>query len=967
MMAQAVDLHQRGRFVEAERIYRRILQAEPGHPDALHLLGLIAREAGNIDDAIRLVQKAIAASPETVSFRSNLAMLLEEAGRYPDCETAAREALRLEPRNGNALHCLANALRATDRYGEAADAYERAVRAIPDDALLWSNYGATLQTLGRHEDAILALRRALALSPGQPELYSNLGNAQLAAGHPDAALNSYREAIRVDPGFAASYTNLASALLQAGKAEEAEPVLRQCLEISPGNRRALAYLAAAANETGDRDTVEILLDFDELMVSRLVDVPEGHRDLEDFNRSLVEHVTAHGSLMWEPVTKTTRRGSQTGELLDDAPGPIAALEEIVRVAMAEYLAAIPTGSDHPYLSTAPDDWRLTFWATVLERDGHQAAHVHPTGWLSGVYYAAVPPSADSDADHAGWIEFGRPPEDFSLDRASPTRLIEPEPGRMLLFPSYFYHRTLPFRGVGRRVSIAFDLVPVSERQGAGRSVGSLSEAEVQAEAGRIDQLLRDGQFRQAWDRSERLENAAPENPAARHLAGRVAFQVGRLEAAVGHFAEACRLAPDMARYHADLGASLQQLGRPAEAVPALERAVELAPDVTEPLMRLGTIHSDRGDFGAAEEAYARVIRRDPKAGGAHYGLASLKTFTGEDPHIAQMESLLADPSLEPNNEATICFGLAKAMDQLDRLDEAMALYARANRLKREMTDFDMAAERVNVQRIAATFEPALFEKFSGSGDPSQLPVFVIGMPRSGTTLAEQILASHPRVHGAGEINDLWRVLGGLGRVLPPGSKQPEGIRDAPLEIWRDLGKRYIDRITMYSRDADRIIDKLPFNYTLAGIIRLMLPQSRIIHCVRDPRDTCVSCYMTSFQNDRGFTFDLAELGETYSLYWDLMCHWSTVLPGGMHEVRYESLVEDPEGQSRAMVEYLGLDWSEDCLSFFDNPRSVTTASMTQVRQPIYKSSIGRWRRYSDHLAPLLQGLGDISRYGTDED
>jgi len=384
-------------------------------------------------------------------------------------------------------------------------------------------------------------------------------------------------------------------------------------------------------------------------------------------------------------------------------------------------------------------------------------------------------------------------------------------------------------------------------------------------------------------------------------------------------------------------------------------------------MRLATLHSDRGDFQAARDVYGRVLDRDPMAGGAHYGLASLKTFEQGDPHINQMETLLADPSLEPNAEATICFSLGRAYDQLDRLDEAMAHFARGNRVKREMTDFDVGAERTNTQRIASAFGPELFDKFTGVGDPSELPVFVFGMPRSGTTLVEQILASHPSVHGAGEINDLWRIVSGLGKALPPGSRQPEDIGEAPPEIWRELGERYVRRLRHYAPDADRITDKLPFNYTLAGIIRLALPRSRIIHCVRDPRDTCVSCYMTSFQNDRGFTFDLAELGETYRLYWDLMEHWRAVLPGGFYEIRYESLVEDMENQSRALVDYLGLEWSEDCLRFFENPRTVTTASMTQVRRPVYKSSVGRWRRYRDYLGPLIQSLGDLRRYGVEED
>jgi len=966
-MTEAVRLHQSGRFVEAERIYRRILQLDPGFPDALHLLGLIAREAGQLEEAIRLVRQAISANPAVSSFRSNLAMLLEEAGRYEESEAAARAALETDPRNGNALHCLANSLRATDRYAEAADAYERAVRVLAEDPHLWSNYGATLHTIGRHDEAILALKRALALSPGQAELYSNLGNAQLAAGHLAAARASYRDAVRVDPTFAAGYTNLASSLLQEGHAHEAGDVLRECLDVSPGNRRALAYLAAAANEVGDTDTVATLMDFDQLMVSTRISVPEGYDSLDDFNRAIVEHVTAHDSLMWEPVTKTTRRGSQTGELLDGDPGPVGALEKLVRAAMDQFLESIPAGAEHPYLSTSPKEWRLTFWATVLQRDGHQAAHVHPSGWLSGVYYASVPPPVEEENEHAGWIEFGRPPTEFRLERPVPTRLIEPVPGLMLLFPSYFYHRTIPFAGNGPRVSIAFDLVPLREPNPRSSGPLKLSETEVRAEVNRIDELMRDGKLGAAREKVESLVGAAGDLPEVRHLAGRIAYQVGRFNEAAEHLSTACELAPEEPRCHADYGACLQQMGRLESAVVHLEKSAALSSSDTESLMRLASVHSDRGDFEAARGAYGRVLERDPKSGGAHYGLASLKTFTDDDPQIAQLRALTADPALEPNNEATICFALGRALDQLNRLDESMAMYARGNRIKRELTDFDIESERINIERIITAFGPELFEKFHGVGDLSQVPVFIFGMPRSGTTLVEHILASHPRVYGAGEINDLWRIVSGIGRVLPPGSKQPEDIGKAPPEIWRQLGHRYVRSVRRFSSDADRITDKLPFNYTLAGIIRLMLPNARIIHCVRDPRDTGLSCYLTSFQNDRGFTCDLAEMGETYRLYWDLMEHWRAVLPGGFHDVRYESLVTDPEEQSRALVDYVGLEWSDNCLRFFENPRSVATASMTQVRQPIYSSSVGRWRRYRDHLGPLLQGLGDLRHYGVDED
>lgn len=966
LLSDAVAHHRSGRFLEAERIYRRILHSDPGHPDALHLLGLIAKQADKPDAAIRLLQKAIANSPNTPSFRANLAMMYEEEGRYADSEAAARGALALDPKNGSALHCLANALRATDRYREAADAYDAAAQAIPDDPLLWSNYGVTLRTLGRLEDAIAALRRALALSPAQGELHSNLGNALLAAGHFDQAVAAFRDAIRVDPGFSPAYTNLANAYLQAGDAGSARELLEACLEISPGNRKGLAYLAAAANELGDEQCRDRLLDFDRFMMSRRWDAPAGYDSIDAFNAALSEHAIRHGSLQWEPVTKTTRGGSQTGELLDQDQGPVAALEAMIREAIGEYLAALPGDSDQPFVTSAPDEWRLTLWATVLDRKGHQATHLHPTGWLSGVYYASVPPTEEGPED-SGWIEFGRPPEDFSLDRPPVTRLIRPEPGLMLMFPSYFYHRTIPFHGSGKRVSIAFDVMPVGQTGAVRTDASGLSRREIEAETNRVDQLLRAGQTADAEELARRLREAAPDDHRIVYLLGLSAYRLGNTTEARDLLSRACELEPGLARYWLDLGTCHQQLGEEHKAADAFELAAEVDRENIEAFMRLATLYSDRGRFEDARHAYERAIDRMPAASGAHYGLATLKKFTPDDPQLAQMRGLLESNDLPSGDEAVVCFALGRALDQIGDLEGAMQSYTRGNRLKRELTDFDIRTERANTEQIIRAFDDRVFEMFEGRGDPSELPVFVVGMPRSGTTLIEQILDSHPQVFGAGELNDLWRIVSRVGEWLPAGGRLPEDVAAVDPAAWKELGGRFVRRIQRYSPDSVRIVDKLPFNYTLAGIIRLMLPNARIVHCVRDPRDTCLSCYLTSFQNDRGFTCDLGDLGETYRLYWRLMDHWRTVLPGGFHEVRYERVVDDLESEARALVGHLGLDWSDECLRFFDNPRMVTTASMTQVRMPVYGSSVGRWRRYGAYLDPLLEKLGDLRQYGVDED
>ncbi|MGB5623435.1 MAG: sulfotransferase, partial [Gammaproteobacteria bacterium] len=444
------------------------------------------------------------------------------------------------------------------------------------------------------------------------------------------------------------------------------------------------------------------------------------------------------------------------------------------------------------------------------------------------------------------------------------------------------------------------------------------------------------------------------------------YRQGQSEEAAEWLRRAVELAPDTARYRMDLGACHTQLGDFESAITQLEKAIDLDPQDIEACMRLATLFSDRGEFDRSAAAYDKALERDPSSGAPLYGLSNIKRLEADDPRVQRQIRVLEERQLEPLNEAVSCFAVARTLDQAGRLDQAMGYYHRGNRRKRELTDFSIEAERANIRRIIDSFGPAVFERFAGKGDPSELPVFILGMPRSGTTLVEQILASHPAVYGGGELNDLWRVLGGVGQWLPAGRNLPEAVAEVDADAWAELGQRFVTRLRRYDADALRITDKLPFNYTLAGIIRIMLPGARIIHCVRDPRDTCISCYTTSFQSDRGFTCDLAELGETYRLYWQLMNHWKAVLPDGLFEIRYEHLVRNLESESRRLLDFLGVGWSDACLDFHQTERRVVTASMTQVRQPAYQTSIGRWRRYQDHIQPLLTGLGDLDQYGADD-
>ena len=240
---------------------------------------------------------------------------------------------------------------------------------------------------------------------------------------------------------------------------------------------------------------------------------------------------------------------------------------------------------------------------------------------------------------------------------------------------------------------------------------------------------------------------------------------------------------------------------------------------------------------------------------------------------------------------------------------------------------------------------------SQDADPSELPVFVIGMPRSGTTLVEQILASHSQVHGAGELSTLRLLVEG-------GGAYPDACASASGDDLARLGQAYMARVAPLAQGKQRLVDKMPANFLYAGLIPLVLPGARIIHCRRDPVDTCLSCYTKLFSGEQRFTYDQTELGEFYRGYAKLMAHWRLVLPPERFiEVDYEAVVDDLEGEAKRLVSFLGLPWEDACLRFHDSRRVVRTASVNQVRQPIYTTSKGRWQKYADHLGPLLAALG----------
>ena len=302
----------------------------------------------------------------------------------------------------------------------------------------------------------------------------------------------------------------------------------------------------------------------------------------------------------------------------------------------------------------------------------------------------------------------------------------------------------------------------------------------------------------------------------------------------------------------------------------------------------------------------------------------------------------------------IYFALAKALDDVGDYRRAFEYWMRGNALKRCEVDYDEAASQRGFRAIADLFDAKQMNRWEAPGDPSTVPIFIVGMPRSGSTLVEQILASHPQVQAAGELTNLDRVVQAAcdrgGRPIP----YPAWIQGLDAEGFGRLGQAYVTSLPALLEGKTRITDKLPANFLRIGLIRLMLPNARIIHTLRDPVDTCVSCFTRLLLP---YSYDLAELGRQYRWYHELMAHWRSVLPAGaMLDVVYEDVVDSLEEQARRLIDFCGLPWDDRCLSFHETSRPIATPSNVQVRRPLYRSSVQRWRRYEAHLQPLLAEL-----------
>jgi len=683
-MSEAVGHHRSGRFAEAAARYRAVLEAFPGQPDPLHLLGLALHRLGEAAEAERMVERAVAIAPQHPGYRASQGNLLLGAKRFAEAVTAFRAGLAGSPADPECRHGLAIALRETRQLGEA----EQLLRALsveqPGFAPALDNLTALLLETGRAEEAEALARRVLTLAPDDHLAQCNLGSALYQQRKVAEAEAPLRRALKLKPDHIEAKYNLGLALNAQRRQAEADPLLRACVK---HDSRSVHYLVALS------ETVRELSLGDEAyaLAQRAYEIDPGSPEVMACYAAALREHNEHGA---------------AADLLKEA------------------------------LTKQPN----------------------PLGWsmLAALYW---------------------------------------------------------------------------------------------------------------------------------------------------------------------------EMGVHDEARAAAEQALALDP------MEVG----------------ARVVMAN-----------AARVRSLDDPNLKALEELKARPELTEEDRTNLCFGLGKAYDDCGEHARAFMSYDEGNhRRKALLPPFDPAVDARNAEGFMRVFTPSLIAKLAPHGAASAVPVFVVGMPRSGTSLAEQIMASHPEAFGAGELLKMREIVARIsGRSLDRGGPDiPDAFAALLPEDVGEFGRLYLDHLYGAAGEAkQRIVDKMPLNFRNIGIIALLFPHAHIVHCTRAPMDNCLSMYFQNFGRGNTFSYDLEHLGAFFATYRRLMAHWHAVLPGRILDLPYEGVVADPEHWSRALISHIGLPWDPRCLSFHETERTVRTASAWQVKQPIYKRSVARWKRYEKELAPLRRAL-----------
>ena len=775
---------------------------------------------------------------------------------------------------------------------------------------------------GRFDDADRLYRGVLGAEPRHVGALQHLGILAQQRGDVDESVGLLSQAATITPSDPLLQNNLGNALRSQGNGARAISAYRAAVASDAGYANALYNLAGLLQEQGEgveseacyRRVVALApTDVDAWMGLGMTLVDQGRGDdaLPCFERAV-------GLRPEDPVCQYNFGNAlEAAGRVDDAT---AAFRRAVSIS-PDYAEA------HHNLGMA---LRSAGDTDAAESEFREALHYRPDYALACVSLASI---LHDRGDHSGAEELCR--KALSIDADGFPALC------LLALSLRAQHRDEEALQVVRR---AVEIEPADTESRL--SLGNL--------------LLEFDRWREAADTMEQIIAEHPLHVAAQSALTNAYLKLHRTSAAI----ELCRKAiaedADFADVHCNLGIALRQLGDTPAAIEAYQTAIRIEPEFAEAHNNLGIVYMEAGDMERARESFREALELDPGMGASSLNLSRAKRIDEADlPEIARIEALLEGREVSDEHRIFLHFALGKMFDDCARYDQAFEHFRQANRLKRKRVRFDAERYRRWCSKPLDVFTSAYFEEHAGLGAPSERPVFIVGMPRSGTTLVEQILASHPEVYGADELTTISETLSGLEERIGNGAKYPDFVPSLDRTALQWGARQYLDTLQSIDDQAARVTDKMPSNFFNLGIIAVMLPGARVIHCRRDAMDVCLSNFVQLFANGHDYSYDLSNIAVYYRGYEQIMSHWREVLPIRMYEVQYEELVEDQERISRELVDYIGLDWDDRCLAFHETKRAVRTASNWQVRQPIYKTARNRWKNYENHLTQLKADLGYV--------
>jgi len=435
------------------------------------------------------------------------------------------------------------------------------------------------------------------------------------------------------------------------------------------------------------------------------------------------------------------------------------------------------------------------------------------------------------------------------------------------------------------------------------------------------------------------------------------YKAGRLQEAIEVLSRLVALEPENSNAHFRLATVLGKAAMTEESAVSYQRCLDLEPNHSGALLGLGHMFKTLGRRQEGIEAYLRCIEQKPNGGQAYYSLANLKTYQFSDFQIEEMKGRVAEKEITGSSEVYFLFALAKAYENREDYPTAWRYYEQGNKKQRMLVNYDPVQTEVSNTNLIAFFTSEFFKKIRGTGNPDAAPIFILGIPRSGSTLLEQIIASHSQVEGTSELPYIGRLTTSLNRYSADKLKYPEILSGFDEQRLFQIGESYLQLAkTHRAEGATHFIDKMPNNFSRIGFIHAILPNAKIIDARRNPMDACVGNLKQLYARGQTFSYDQTEIGEYYLQYQRIMDHWDEVLPGRVLHVQYEDVVKDLGAQVRRILDYLELPWEDNCLNYYQTLRAVRSASSEQVRQPVYTSGIGFWKNFEPNLGELKEVL-----------